>query len=271
MTRTADYIKKIEIESLWSGRKHVEWTLNRHVNILSGVNGVGKTTILNRVIRHLISLGRLDGKDDGVRVTLSDPEADGVRFGVIRSFDSPMVTNEMAEKLADRVFRSELDFRLYQLQRGYLEYQVNLSNRMLDLFTQGAPDAQQRASEIAYEKTRFFDLVDSLFHQTHKTIMRDKSELMFRQMDEEIEPYHLSSGEKQILIIMLTVLLQNRRPCVLLMDEPEASLHIEWQQRLISLVLDLNPNIQTIITTHSPAVIMDGWADCVTDVEDIVT
>lgn len=271
MTRTADYIEKIEIESLWSGRRRVEWTLNRHVNILSGVNGVGKSTILNRVVRHLMSMGRLDGTDDGVRVTLSDPEADGVRFDVIRSFDSPMVTNEMAEKLADRVFRSELDFRLYQLQRGYLEYQVNLSNRMLELFTQGLPDAQRRASEIANEKTHFFDLVDSLFRQTHKTIMRGKSELVFLQHGEEIQPYHLSSGEKQILIIMLTVLLQNRRPGVLLMDEPEASLHIEWQQRLIGLVLDLNPNIQTIITTHSPAVIMDGWADCVTDVEDIVS
>ncbi|MBQ2519229.1 MAG: ATP-binding protein, partial [Bacteroidaceae bacterium] len=58
---------------------------------------------------------------------------------------------------------------------------------------------------------------------------------------------------------------------VLFMDEPEVSLHVEWQQRLIGLVRDLNPNAQIILTTHSPAVIMDGWADCVTDVEDIVS
>ena len=37
----ADYIKQIEIDSSWSGRKHSLWQLDRHVNILSGINGVG--------------------------------------------------------------------------------------------------------------------------------------------------------------------------------------------------------------------------------------
>ena len=43
----AEYIKRIEIEALW-GRKHIVWDLRRDVNILSGVNGIGKSTILNR-------------------------------------------------------------------------------------------------------------------------------------------------------------------------------------------------------------------------------
>ena len=55
------------------------------------------------------------------------------------------------------------------------------------------------------------------------------------------------------------------------MDEPEVSLHVEWQQQLVSLIRDLNPNAQIILTTHSPAVIMKGWGDCSTDVEDIVS
>ena len=47
------------------------------------------------------------------------------------------------------------------------------------------------------------------------------------------------------------------------------SLHIDWQERLIDLILELNPNVQIILTTHSPAVIMNGWADHVTEVTDI--
>ena len=54
------------------------------------------------------------------------------------------------------------------------------------------------------------------------------------------------------------------------MDEPEISLHIEWQKQLISLIRELNPNAQIILSTHSPALIMDGWMDCVTEVEDVV-
>ena len=46
MQKYADYIRRIEIDSLWSGKKHVVWELNRQVNILSGINGVGKSTIL---------------------------------------------------------------------------------------------------------------------------------------------------------------------------------------------------------------------------------
>ena len=41
-------------------------------------------------------------------------------------------------------------------------------------------------------------------------------------------PYQLSSGEKQMLIILLTVLVEDDQPYVLFMDEPEVSLHIEW-------------------------------------------
>ena len=73
-----------------------------------------------------------------------------------------------------------------------------------------------------------------------------------------------------MLIILLTVLVQNRQPTVLFMDEPEVSLHFEWQKQLIALVRELNPHVQVVLTTHSPAVVMDGWQDCITDVEDIV-
>ena len=47
----SEYIKQIEIDSLWSGKRHIVWNLDRKVNILSGINGVGKSTILNKVDR----------------------------------------------------------------------------------------------------------------------------------------------------------------------------------------------------------------------------
>ena len=54
MDKIGEYIRRIEIDSLWSGQKHIVWELNRKVNILSGVNGVGKSTILNKVILRLL-------------------------------------------------------------------------------------------------------------------------------------------------------------------------------------------------------------------------
>ena len=53
MQKYADYIVQIEIDSLWGGKKHILWNLDRQVNILSGMNGVGKSTIINKVVKGL--------------------------------------------------------------------------------------------------------------------------------------------------------------------------------------------------------------------------
>ena len=111
--------------------------------------------------------------------------------------------------------------------------------------------------------------MDDLFAETGKKIIRTENEIKFSSLGEELAPYQLSSGEKQILVILLTVLVEDNEHYVLFMDEPEVSLHIEWQKRLIDLILELNPNVQIILTTHSPAVIMNGWIDRVTEVTDI--
>lgn len=268
--KVGKYIQQIEIDALWNGQKHVVWDLRPDVNILSGVNGVGKSTILNRVVKQLLSINKLERELGGVRLKFYPEDATGVDFDIIRSFDRPTLSSDFLNRITDAELNTELDFHLYQLQRQYLDYQVNLSNRMVEVLTQQGSDAQQKAQDLALEKTRFLDLVDSLFKDTGKKIERKMNEICFQSLGEVISPYKLSSGEKQMLIILLTVLVQNKKSCVLFLDEPEVSLHVEWQQRLIGIIRDLNPNTQIVMTTHSPAVIMDGWADCVTDVEDII-
>ena len=267
----AEYISRIEIEALW-GRKHIVWNLRRDVNILSGVNGIGKSTILNRAATTLDYLAGVDVnvRDiEGVKMTFYPENATTVHFDIIRSFDRPLFHSNLAEKMADKNVKTELDWQLYQLQRRYLDYQVNIGNRIIELLSNGNPDGQIRAAEVSYPKRRFQDLTDELFADTGKKIIRSKNEIMFAQDGDELLPYKLSSGEKQLLVILLTVLVQDKQPCVLLMDEPEVSLHVEWQQRIIEIIREMNPNAQLILTTHSPAMVMGGWMDAVTEVTDI--
>ena len=262
----ADYIKQIEIDSLWSGKKHILWTLDPHVNILSGINGVGKSTILNKVFKSINTNGDLiNHLLKGVHITAEPEDATHVRFDIIRSLDSPMLDNETLNMVDSRI-RSALDFQLYHLQRKYLDYQVNIGNRIIAELQQGHTDAAQQLSK---NKTRFQDMVDDLFSETGKKMVRTENEIRFSQIGETLVPYQLSSGEKQMLAILLTVLVEDELPYILFMDEPEVSLHMEWQKRLIDLVMELNPNVQIIMTTHSPAVVMNGWADHVTEVSEI--
>ena len=273
MITLAKYIARIEISSLWSGHKHILWKLRPDVNVLSGGNGAGKSTILNRLIQHLRSMPTsgeiMEGMRLGVKIDFSPSNATGIRYDIIRSFDRRLVNVEKLDQLTDGRVTTELDWQLYQLQRRYLDYQVNVANRMIELLSSGDPETRKKAAEAANIKTHFQDLVDDLFSETGKKIDRKSNELNFIQYDEPLQPYLLSSGEKQMLIILLTALTEDRLPYVLFMDEPEASLHFEWQKRLIGMIRDLNPNAQVILTTHSPAVIIDGWQDVVTDVSDI--
>jgi len=269
MQKYANYIKQIEIDSLWSGTKHILWNLDRRVNILSGVNGVGKSTILNKVVKGLSAGGEFPSHLlKGVHLQVEPEEAKWIRYDVIRSVDRPLLNSEMISKV-DLSLVTELDWQLFQLQRKYLDYQVNIGNRIIAVLQSGEPDAAQKAQELSEPKKLFQDMVDDLFSATGKTIIRTANEIKFSQMGEVLQPYQLSAGEKQMLAILLTVLVEDNLPHVLFMDEPEISLHFEWQKQLISLVLQLNPNIQIIMTTHSPAVVMDGWTDRVTEVDDI--
>ena len=272
MVKLADRIKSIEISSLWDGRKHIVWELRPDVNVLSGHNGAGKTTIINKLIKSLSDPGEdCSGENPDVEVKIVfDPEdATSVRYDIIRSFDRRLIGGDRLEKLTDVRVATELDWQLYLLQRRYLDYQVNVGNRMIELLTEGDPEAREKATQAALMKRRFQDLVDDLFSETGKTIDRKSNELSFIQYGDPLQPYLLSSGEKQILLILLTALTEDLEPYVFFMDEPEASLHFEWQKRLITMVRELNPNAQIVMTTHSPALIMDGWEDAVTEVSEI--
>jgi len=270
---TAQYIKSIDIASLWKGGKHITWNLQPDVNILSGINGVGKSTIINHSAQMLsfIEKGTLEaGKVvDGVTVTLYPEDAKSIKFDVIRSFDRPLLHSDLLEKLSDSRVKTELDWQLFKLQKRYLDYQVNIGNRIIEMLTSGDPAQQQEAAKVGSAKAEFQDMIDQLFHDTGKTIDRKSNEIQFFQRGQVITPYQLSSGEKQMLVILLTVLVENHEHYALLMDEPEISLHIEWQQKLIGLIRQLNPNAQIILSTHSPALIMDGWMGNVTEVDEI--
>lgn len=227
MKKYAEYIQQVEIAELWNGRKHIVWHLDPEVNVLSGANGIGKSTILNRVVSGVKSLDGLE--ESGISIVTYPEDANMLRYDII-------TTPEV---------RCEFDENLNLLQERVSHYPHN------DRWT------------------LFCDIVDDMFSVTEKTINRDAVQVELWQWGEHLNLKLLSSGEKQLLIILMTVLLEDGDHTVLFMDEPEVSLHIEWQQSLLDTILRLNPNVQIILTTHSPAIIMNGWMDKVTEVSDI--
>lgn len=74
--------------------------------------------------------------------------------------------------------------------------------------------------------------------------------LRFGQAANAINSEELSSGEKQMLSFICYNAFQSNS--VIFIDEPELSLHVDWQRKLFSILESQNSNNQFIFATHSP-------------------
>lgn len=64
----------------------------------------------------------------------------------------------------------------------------------------------------------------------------------------------LSSGERHLLTFLATILLDGQNRDFILIDEPEISLNILWQEKLIDLIHRMAPNTQLIVASHSQSI-----------------
>jgi predicted ATPase len=77
--------------------------------------------------------------------------------------------------------------------------------------------------------------------------------------EEELDETKLSSGEYHLLYLMVAALTTKRSGTVIAIDEPEMSMHIEWQRKLIRKLFEVASNAapQFVFATHSPDVAAD--------------
>ncbi len=184
----------------------------------------------------------------------------------ISTFNSQLKSSEEIKKL-DIKIETDLDLEIYKLQKYYIEYQLNISRKII---ANTSKNPKKEITKIREPQNDFLAIIDGCFAETNKKINREKNEISFLVDDTEITAYQLSSGEKQLLIILLKTLIQDNKQSILFLDEPEISLHIDWQKQLIGFIRQLNPNVQIIMATHSPAMIMNGWLDKVFNVSDLI-
>lgn len=80
-------------------------------------------------------------------------------------------------------------------------------------------------------------------------------------LGKEFDITELSSGEKQLFLRALSLKFLEVNNSVILIDEPEISLHPQWQRKIINLYESIGENNQLIIATHSPHVIGNITSD----------
>lgn len=236
------YSKIREIETRLWGRFDVRFTANEDVNIIVGINGSGKTTLLNTI--YDIALERVDEKDQVVFV----PSIDNVAMR-----DKRKVANALTQ---------DLEFYMFDMKTGPSMMYHRMS--MIDA-------SLEKQIAMKADIDNFCCIVNDMFKATGKHIEIEGNKFNIVSSGEVIPVDALSSGEKQILLILLRVFLMDSENSCVLLDEPENSLDISWQFELINILVKLNPNAQYFITTHSPSIFGDGWGDKIIYMEDVTT
>lgn len=112
--------------------------------------------------------------------------------------------------------------------------------------------ANEKVSKVKKQINLFLDKLKEFMPE--KDFVIESGKLVVKNKFGEIKVSKLSSGEKQLIILLIEALLQREQDYLLLADEPEISLHIAWQGKIIPAVRELNPNAQVIVATHSPEV-----------------
>lgn len=119
--------------------------------------------------------------------------------------------------------------------------------------------------DTTYEKLRLFiDIFNNRNEITKKTMRCTPDGLVIDANGSQLSIYDLSSGEKNDIIMFYELIFGSGN--IIFIDEPEISLHIEWQSDFINQLLNIcnNNDIQVIIATHSPYIVY-GHDDLIAD------
>lgn len=300
-------IEKVHIKNI-KGIKDLELSFRKDnkildVIVLAGVNGSGKTTILESI------------KDffNNTNINYDEPEKSNVNLDI---FFEEFEKNNIEE--AEKNCKDKYEHKLQDFFRALKSYEYSRKNnneyydnliakrfenppKIIYVPANNSFGLVETASTTLSREYQFINYVDSVLMRdipsyiatrrnylatieedltmkevTNKVINEingifDILELDVKlkgfSKDEKIMPIFensageefnindLSSGEKQLFLRTLSIKMLEPKNSIILIDEPELSLHPKWQQRIIEVYKKIGENNQIIIATHSPHIL----------------
>jgi len=113
----------------------------------------------------------------------------------------------------------------------------------------------EKHKKIYEPRDTFFGILNKFLQRKSASITNKNEIEIVTQTKKILQLRELSSGEKQLIILLGEALLQEKRPWIYIADEPELSLHVKWQEILIDSLRTINPYSQIVFATHSPDIV----------------
>jgi predicted ATP-dependent endonuclease of OLD family len=172
-----------------------------------------------------------------------------------------------AEKELEKKWVNE-DTIKYLQEWSAIHPQLRQINRLVELISKYNDEVRTAMDPVERYRTS----VNGFLSDSGKELMFDDSGNLRVAIREDPHPRPitaLSSGERQLVVILTHLAFnpQAKRANVLIIDEPELSLHLRWQELFVDAIVSASKDIQLILATHSPSIILGRQNSCV-DLEE---
>lgn len=238
-------IEYINILGLF-GKRDIKLDLKNLVHIYVGINGCGKTTVL-KILKNIF-LGNLKGliqfNFKEIQIKFKDENAVNIKYEDIFGWNNN-ISNfiKLIEKYKTKekvIFLSS--FR--QLEKNFpVDNLENLNNNIENYI--------KTCEKFLYNKKIKVNFSE----------FKNKIDIELYDKENLSDKINISNGELQILSIFFKLYFKNKEDIILLIDEPEISLSINWQEELIPEMVNTEKCSLIIAMTHSPFIFKNEYFD----------
>ena len=256
--------------------------------VLAGSNGSGKTRVLESILKYFQD--NLNYKQNNIEVGIFYEEKEkncisNVRdfFSELESFSYCEANNPLHEKhieiknkldILPKVIYvpTEINFQKMNTASTTLVQEYNFINIVNTNLIKDIPSyiatkmisamLKNKNEKVGDVQKKVFNEINEIFENLSIDVkVEDISQdgrnitLFTNSSGDEFDINELSSGEKQLFLRTLAIKMLNPENSIILIDEPELSLHPKWQQKIVDVYRKIGKNNQIIIATHSPHIL----------------
>jgi predicted ATP-binding protein involved in virulence len=193
-----------------------------------------------------------------------------------RTFPARVVQQKKLPELTDENLRHKLneleEKRSKLIEAGLLNrdedpnFQIQgdideSTKKILSVYIEDVDKKLSVFNDIAKKTDLIKRIINDKFSYKQINISKDKGFTFTTDDGKSLSPTNLSSGEQHELVLLYELLFKVKPNSLILIDEPELSLHVEWQVQFLKDLHEITKlsNIDVLIATHSPDIIHDRW------------
>jgi len=200
------------------------------MNIIAGVNGCGKTTLL-KLIADI-------NNAEGYKITWRYPQ--------LATYDKNIINLSFGSFLVE----TDNNSHLQRLEETIVKYIIHLERNSRK------PDPYERTQDAINSFNKYFQGAEISSKVVDISYSDGRNAPIFENINGNRFSFSdLSHGEKALYYGILFLIENNYENCVILIDEPELGMHPGWQQKIVDIYSRIGRNNQFIIATHSPQII----------------